>query len=114
MKKLGTGVVIVGLLATLSWSVFAGAELDEVNAEVDKQSEDMDRDYGVLLTGQERNNLKLSLVVARVIGEKENNSVAEKTTKAIKIYEINDPVDQRVVLIGIGTLDDGDGLQPPK
>ena len=103
------------LLFTCAFSATAGDELELINAEVDKRSAEIDQKFGVLLTTQERNNLKISLVVSKVSKEQKDVTVKEKTDAAIKTYEITDPVEQRQLLIEMAAYeDDGGGLQPPK
>jgi hypothetical protein len=69
-----------------------------------------------LLTTQERNNLKISLVVSKVSKEQKDVTVKEKTDAAIEIYEITDPVEQRQLLIEMkAKASTGNvGAEPPK
>jgi hypothetical protein len=102
-------------------SVFANAsnELNAINAEVEKKAEQIDQNYGVLLDTQERDNLKIALIVKKVVTDaaaEKNKTVKQITDAAIVTYEISDPVEQRKLLIevsakkGTGTS----GNEPPK
>ncbi len=106
-------VSLSGLLLMGSFFANAGEKLDEINAEVEKQAAQIDQDYGVLLTSQERRDLKISLIVDRETKEQPNASVVEKTEKAIEVYDISDPVEQRKLLIEMRVFDDGGGVVPP-
>ena len=105
------------LFFACAFSAVAGEKLDAVNAKVDKKAAQIDETYGVLLTSQERNNLKIKLVVNDVVAElaaDETLTVKEKVDKAVVIYEVTDPVDQRQLLIEIeASYTNGDGIKPP-
>ena len=90
-------LIILG--AFFSNLLHAGEALEQINAEVEQTAVQIEQDYGVLLTGQERNNLKISLVVEKVSKEQKETSVKDKTDSAIQTYEITDPTDQRQLLI---------------
>jgi hypothetical protein len=75
------------------FSIFAnaGEELNAINAEVEKKTEQIDQNYGVLLDTQERNNLKVALIVKKVVANaaaEKNKTVEQITDAAIIIYEI--------------------------
>ena len=107
-------VSLCGLLLMGTFFANAGEKLDEINAEVEKQAAQIDHDYGVLLTSQELDDLKISLIVDKENKEQPNASVVEKTKSAIKTYEITDPANQRKLLIELGVNEgDGGGLVPP-
>ena len=59
-------------------AVHAGEALEQINAEVETTAAQIELDHGVLLTGQERNNLKISLVVDKLSKEQKDVSVKEK------------------------------------
>ena len=104
------------LLFACAFSATAGEELELINAEVDKRAAEIDQKFGVLLTTQERNNLKISLVVSKVSKEQKAVTVKEKADAAIKTYEITDPVYQRQLLIEMeAKASTGNtGAEPPK
>ena len=111
MKKLLIASFL-GLFLTCSFFVSAGEELNIINAEVEKAATQIDQEYGVLLTGQERNTLKISLVASKITKELPNGSVSQKKDRAIKIYELTDPIDQRQLLIEIKVAGGGGGVHP--
>jgi hypothetical protein len=90
------------LCTFLTGQVYASEQLDAVNAAVEKKAEEIDQKYGVLLTTQERNDLKIA-IVAKKVTAKDTADTAQaletKTKEAIVIYEISDPTDQRKLLI---------------
>lgn len=113
---------IVGL--ALSCAFFtgiadAGEELDAVNAEVEKKAEQIDQMYGVLLTTQERDNLKIALIVKKVAtveAAESKKPVKEIIDTAITTYEIEDTTEQRKLLIETEAAMaefGGNGTQPP-
>lgn len=99
--------------------VNAGEALDSINVEVEKRAEQIDQNYGVLLTTQERDNLRLALIVKKVTTDTANDTtqtVKEKIDAAITTYEITDPVEQRQLLIKIeaaANTGGGSGNKPP-
>jgi hypothetical protein len=106
------------LFFVCAFSATAGEKLDLVNAKVDKKAEQIDEIYGVLLTSQERNNLKINLVVKNVVAElaqDQNATIKAKVDEAVVIYKITDPVAQRQLLIEIEATaaNNGDGTFPP-
>ena len=108
---------LIGLLLSLPFSTIAGTELDNVNAEVEAKAEKIDRDHGVLLTGQERNNLKIKLVAGKVADKlaiDENATLNGTVEEATETYEITDPADQRQLLIDVSAERNGDGIEPPQ
>jgi hypothetical protein len=81
---------------------YAGEALNAVNAQVEKKAEEIDQKYGVLLTTQERNDLKIAIVAEKVTAEQGNDetqALDQKAKEAIVTYEITDPTDQRKLLI---------------
>lgn len=94
------GLIVLAAFVTTT-AVHAGEALAQINAEVEITAAQIERDYGVLLTGQERNNLKISLVVDKLSKASKDVSVRDKTDAAIATYEITDPVDQRQLLIEV-------------
>ena len=90
------------------------AELKAVNIEVEQRAVQLDQDFGIILTSQERSTLKLSIIANKVAANQSDASVREKTDNAIVIYEITDPVDQRQLLITIElSTGGGGGRRPP-
>jgi hypothetical protein len=118
MKKI-IAAPLVSLLLACPLYTFAGAELDQINAEVEAKAAQIDADHGILLTGQERNNLKIKLVAGKVVVEQTNDQSTELSNKidqAVDTFEITDPVDQRQLVIEVQSVEgmDGDGIEPPK
>jgi hypothetical protein len=111
---------VIGLAfscALITGPVSAGEELDAVISEVEKKAEQIDQMYGVLLTTQERNDMKVSLVAKKVMVETTANTtetVEEKADSAIATYEITDPTDQRKLLIEMQVVAGGgnDDVKP--
>lgn len=97
----------------------AGEALDSINAAVNTQAEQIDQKHGVLLTTQERDNLKMALIVKKVTvatNESTTQTVKERADSAIATYEITDPVEQRQLLIEIeaaANTGGGSGNKPP-
>ncbi len=100
---------LIVLGAFFTGHTHAGEALAQITAEVEQTAAQIERDHGVLLTGQERNNLKISLVVTKVNKEVNTKTVQEKTDSAIQTYEITDPTDQRQLLIEIEANLSGNG-----
>jgi hypothetical protein len=116
MNKM-TNRLIVGLLLASPLASMAGTELDQVNAVVEAKAAAIDQAHGVLLTTQERNNLKIKLVatqVATTLDTTANSSLDAEVDHAINTFEITDPTDQRQLLIDISAERGGDGIEPPK
>lgn len=96
----------------------ADTPLDKVNRQVDAKAAHIDQTYGVLLTGQERNDLKITLVasqVAKNIQTDKHLAVTQAIDAAIITFDISDPSDQRQLLIEVGpqSAGNGGGLKPP-
>jgi hypothetical protein len=110
---------VIGLAfscALITGPVSAGEELDTVNAEVEEKAEQIDQMYGVLLTTQERNDMKISLVAKKAATASTadtTDTVEEKADAAIATYEITDPTDQRKLLIEMQVVAGG-GDDDPK
>jgi hypothetical protein len=110
---------LVVFCALFSSITFASDKLAAVNAEVEKKAEEIDQKYGVLLTTQERQNLKIAIVVKRVATAEAANS--EQSAKdiadaAIVTYEIEDTTEQRKLLIETEAAMaefGGSGTKPP-
>jgi hypothetical protein len=111
MKKL-LMISLSGLILLCTFFANAGEELEAINAEVEKTAAQIDHDYGVLLTGQERRKLKISLIVSKMTDEQQNIFAKEKADKAIKVYEITDPTEQRSLLIEMSVAGGGGGVHP--
>lgn len=106
------------LLTTLSMSANAADEqaLSELNAEVEKTAQQIDHQYGVLLTTQERNKLKRTLIVHKITAQLPDKSVQSKADAAIEKYQIADPTEQRKLLIELEAIQSADassGNEPP-
>jgi hypothetical protein len=96
----------------------AGNELNTINAEVESKAQQIDLNYGVLLDTQERNNLKIALIVKKVAANaatEKNKTIEQITDAAIITYEITDPVEQRKLLIEVSAQKGvfGTGNEPP-
>ena len=105
--------------ALFTGNVLAGDALDALDAEVEARAAVIDQQYGVLLTGQERMDLKLSLVAQRInIAATDNSEVVEqKIQQAMQEFAIEDPALQRQLLIKLETQLPalvGTGREPPK
>lgn len=90
--------------ACLIINAHAGDKLNEVDAQVAQKARQIDEKHGVLLDSQERNALKLNLIVKQVVADSANDStksVSELAETAIATYEITDPTEQRKLLIGL-------------
>lgn len=119
-KSFNANVAVLAIFcAFISGDTQAGTELDAVNVQVEQKAQELDEKYGVLLTGQERNELKIALVAKKVAAENADASVQiieEATDAAIVIYEVTDPTDQRKLLIEIEASElrsGGSGNKPP-
>lgn len=89
--------------ACVSIAALAGDDLNLINADVEKQAAQIDQNYGVLLDTQERNNLKVALIVKKVTADGTDRTVIEKAKAAVVTYEITDPVEQRKLLVELET-----------
>jgi alpha-D-ribose 1-methylphosphonate 5-triphosphate synthase subunit PhnI len=85
--------------ACVASAAHAGDDLNLINADVEKQAARIDQNYGVLLDTQERNNLKMALIVKKVTADDTDRTVIEKAKAAVVTYEITDPVEQRKLLV---------------
>lgn len=93
---------LMALATCLGGNAYAGEALQQINAEVQRTASQIDAAHGVLLTTQERTELKLSLIIQKVKADTTadaNLSVAEQTNATIETYEITDPANQRKLLI---------------
>ena len=101
-------------------NVKAGEELEQINVEVETAAAQVDDKYGVLLTSQERMDLKLSLIVNRVKTNKTRDSflgAKEETEAAIVTYNISDPQNHRKLLIKfeiVASIFADGGWEPPE
>ncbi|MFT4925487.1 MAG: hypothetical protein ACI8WB_001580 [Phenylobacterium sp.] len=117
IKTALASLIVLGSL--LSSNLYASEALDQINAEVEKTAAEIDAAHGVLLTAQERNDLKLSLIVNKVKKDNAGDTkldVVKETNTAIDTYEITDPQNQRKLLIELETnwLGGSGGVQPPQ
>jgi hypothetical protein len=104
MNRILSGILFgqAFMYAIFANAAHAGEELNAVNGEVEKRAEQIDQSYGVLLSSQERNALKISIVVRKVTPNEETittQELVERVKKAVVTYEITDPTDQRKLLI---------------
>ncbi len=103
------------LAAFFSGNINASEALEQINAEVERTAARLDAEQGILLTSQERNNLKLSLIV-----NKEAAGVADlkviDINNAIETYDITDPQDQRQLSIQfkVHVQNFSGGVEPPQ
>lgn len=105
------------LCAFVSSQVQAGEALDAVNTEVEQRAAQLDQRFGVLLTGQERQNMKLALIAKKVATAESlqaGKSAKEITDEAAKTYQIEDPTEQRKLLVEVdAVISFSSGIQPP-
>lgn len=95
---------LVLLCVSFGFAAHAGEALDTINAQVESQAEQIDQNHGVLLDTQERQNLKMALIVKKVVAAasaEKSKTVKEITDAAVNTYEITDPVEQRKLLIEV-------------
>lgn len=120
MKKIKTALFKAMALscACFSFVAHAGDELNTVNAEVEKRAEQLDQQYGILLDTQERNNLKMALIVKKVTEDGTDRTVIEKAKKAVLTYEITGTTAQRQLLVELDAAakkeGTGNGGTPPE
>lgn len=114
---LATAMGLTLLCAFFSSPIQAGEALDSLNAEVEQQAEQIDQQFGVLLTNTERGNLKIGLIVSRLKAKKAEQpekTVEALVEEAISTYQIMDPVAQRQLLIETETtINRSSGAKPP-
>lgn len=108
MTQLKTPAAVLTLLCSFFLPVSKANEaLNAINIAVEQKAVQIDQNYGVLLTTQERNDLKVALVVNKLANETKNMSAAQvalQTQKAMVVFEITDPIEQRKLLIGLQAL----------
>lgn len=114
---LATALGLTLMCAFFSGPIKAGEALDSLNVEVEQQADQIDQQFGVLLTYSERTNLKIGLIVARLKAKKAaqpEKTVATLVDEAIATYEITDPIEQRQLLIETqSNVAGGSGGKPP-
>jgi hypothetical protein len=84
----------------------AGEQLDAVNQAVAAKAAQIDQKHGVLLDSQERNELKMDLIVQQVLAATPvdaNNSIEDIAATAIATYQIDDISQQRRLLFKLET-----------
>lgn len=101
LNGLASAVSAVVLLLSSTGTVNASSALTQINAEVEATAAQIDQEHGVLLTTQERINLKINLIVKEVAVDT-TLTIKQKTEAAIETYEVVDPDEQRKLLIEIG------------
>jgi hypothetical protein len=109
---LSTIVGLSFLCTFFTGQVYASEQLDAVNAAVEKKAEEIDQKYGLLLTTQERNDLKIAIVAKNITAKDTANTAQSLDTKAkeaIVVYEISDPTDQRKLIIEVEAQAKGTG-----
>jgi hypothetical protein len=116
-NKLMKSFMAATLLGLCSFYVCSGAALDELNATVEFKAAQIDDTYGILLTSDELNNLKLKLIGEQVLDALANDpnaSIESQIERALNIYQITDPVDSRQLLIEVEAyFARGSGRKPP-
>ena len=83
-------------------TAFASDALDAVNAQVNQKAQQIDQNYGLLLTVEERQSLKMSIIVKKVtqgVGPLTRAELVELARSTDATYAIDDPVEQRKLLI---------------
>ena len=106
MKKLITATVLGLSLSSILFTsqIQANSALNTVNTAVEQRAIYLDENFGVLLTTQERQNLKLALIAKQVVT---NQAIAagktshDLATEASEIYQIEDESAQRQLLVEI-------------
>lgn len=120
MKTNNSAMKMAMALCCLGFGVptLAGQSLDDINAKVQQQATDIDQKYGVLLDFNERNDLKLDLIVQQALLEADSaQSIAQIAEQAFATYEIADSYEQRKLLIKLeaqATLSKGTGHGGPE
>lgn len=106
MKMKILAIFMAVALCCLGYGVpsFAGQQLDEINAKVERQSMEIDQKHGVLLDYQERNDLKLDLIAKQALmdaGKDTTKTTKEIAETAFTTYEVTDLSEQRKLIIKI-------------
>lgn len=105
MTRIKTPIAVLTLTCSLLIPTgHANEALDAINSAVEQKAALIDQNYGVLLTTQERNDLKVTLVVNKLVGDTQHMTAEQitiKTQQAITTFEISDPIDQRKLVIGL-------------
>ena len=109
------------LCSTLSSPINAQAQanqaLNAVNTEVEQRAAQLDQNFGVLLTTQERQDMKLALIAKKVTtteAVQAGKSAKQITDEAAATYQIEDTTEQRQLLVEVDALMPfSSGIHPP-
>lgn len=116
MRKL-LAITLVTFGLTSAQSISANEAINQLNHQVEIQANQLDQQHQILLTFEERDKLKLSLIANKISQEFHQLSVTEQRDKAIDIYAISDPSEQRQLLIDLQQIaakmnGGGEGIDP--
>lgn len=117
MKSLTTKLTVAMALCCAfgTFEVRSNAYVEQLDLEVNRQSVQLDEKYGVLLSWQEEQNLRIKLIANQINKEFADLSATDKATKAVERYGINDPAQQRLLLVELqvaGGSGNGNGDDP--
>jgi len=108
--------LLIALLALFSVASHAGAELIKINEQVRTNVELLESTYGITLSYEEQQEMKISLIADKVTASQTTDTTEEKIFNAVSTYEISSEVEQRQLVIEVGTNGAGNagGAEPPK
>lgn len=107
------------MLAQASAQAAQPSKLAEVEAQVELHAANLDQKYGLLLSHQERQNLKLAIIVEKIVTKESieaGKSAQQLVEKAFETYQIVDIVEQNNLLAETElaiTKANGEGHIPP-
>lgn len=114
---LGLSLLCSTLSSPINAQVQANQALNAVNTEVEQRAAQLDQNFGVLLTTQERQDMKLALIAKKVATTEAiqaGKSAKQITDEAATTYQIEDTTEQRQLLVEVDALMPmSSGIQPP-
>ena len=113
----GLSLLCSTLSSPINAQVQANEALNAVNTEVEQRAAQLDQKFGVLLTLQERQDMKLALIAKKVAttqAVEAGKSAKQITDEAAATYQIADPAEQRKLLVEVDALMPmSSGIHPP-
>lgn len=107
------------MLTNISAQAEQSAQLSQVEAQVEHHAANLDKKYGLLLSHQERQNLKLAIIVESIVTKEAlaaGKSAQQLAKQAFETYQIVDIIEQNNLLAETELAmakENGEGHIPP-
>lgn len=119
VKSLALTLMLSNINVQADQPIQAPTQLTQVEAQVEHYAANLDQKYGLLLSFQERQNLKLAIIVENIVTTEaleSGKSAQQLVNQAIETYQIVDIIEQNNLLAETELAiakENGEGHIPP-